>query len=208
MLIDSCRYAVSTCPECAEISKLKINIFDFSGKKCFKVDCPEDECHAPIWEIHTACEKYRITINCPACDEAHTYTMSKRNFWGKKYFSFNCPTWEVGILYFGKDDEFIEKQMDIQNENINDFLTDFIDVNDSYSLLYELIECINDIALSDNVKCRCAEHVDATLLVEDDKIILKCKNCNSTKTIIPNQQSIDILMKTGTIVLDDTILNS
>ncbi len=208
MLHDSFRFAVSTCPECAEISKKKINLFDFSGKKCFKVSCSLDDCFTPIWELHTAGEKYRITINCPACDESHTYTMSKRNFWGKKYFSFNCPTWDVGILYFGKDEEFIDAQIDIQNDSINDMLTDFIDVNDSYSLLYELIECINEIALSDNVKCKCGDHADVTLLVDSDKVILQCKNCNSKKTIIPSQQTVDNLMKTGTIVLDNTILNS
>lgn len=207
MLMDSNRIAAATCPECAAVSKVKFNIFSFSGKKGIKVSCSEEDCNFAMWEIRRVKDKYKISVNCPACDETHSYTMTRRNFWGKKYFSFNCPSWEVGILYIGDNEKYIDEQMDIQDDNINDMLSGIMNIEDSFAIMYDLIECINEIAKSDNVKCKC-QKPDVTMCIEGDKIVLKCKNCKNIKTILPTEKNIDYLMKTGTIVLDDTNLNS
>lgn len=206
MLMDSNRIAAATCPECAAISKIKFNIFSFSGKKVMNIFCSEDDCDTHVWEIREVKDKYKVTINCPACDETHSYTMTKRNFWGKKYFSFNCPAWDVGILYIGNDEAYIDAQMDMQDDNISEMLGGFINMDDSFSVMYDLIECINEIAKTNNVKCNC-DAPDVTMCIDGDKIILKCRNCNNTKEILPTEKNIDELMKTGTIVLDDTNYN-
>lgn len=207
MLLNSGRFSACTCPECGAISKIKFNIFNFSGRKTFKVFCNDKSCSSQLWSIHETKDKYRISVNCPACEELHSYTISKRNFWSKKYFSFNCPNWDVAILYFGDDEKFIEKQMDMQDDNITDMLSGFLEPDDTSSVLYSLIECINEIAKSNNVKCDCSQ-ANISMCIEDDKIILFCKNCKKTKIILPSEKNIDTLTKTGTIVLDDTILNS
>ena len=206
MLMDSNRIAAATCPECAAISKIKFNILSFSGKKVVSIPCSEEDCDANVWEIREVKDKYKITINCPACDETHSYTMTKRNFWGKKYFSFNCPAWDVGILYIGNDEAYIDAQMDMQDDNISEMLGGFMNMDDSFAIMYDLIECINEIAKTNNVKCDC-DAPDVTMCIDGDKIILKCRNCNNTKEILPTEENIDKLMKTGTIVLDDTNYN-
>ena len=207
MLMDSNRIAAATCPECAAISKTKFNIFSFSGKKDVKISCSEDDCATTVWEIREVKDKYKITVHCPACDEVHSYTMSKRNFWGKNFFSFNCPAWDVGILYIGDNETYIDNQMDMQDDDISEMLGNFINVDDNFAIMYDLIECINDLAKTNNVKCGC-DTPDVTMLIEENKIILRCKNCNSSKIIYATEKSIDEIMKTGTLVLDDTNLNS
>lgn len=206
MVLDSNRIAAASCPECAEISKTKFNIFSFAGKKAVKVFCEEHDCGELVWEIREAKDKYKIYVNCPACDEVHSYTMSKRNFWNKRYFAFNCPSWEVGILYVGDDENYIDTQMDIQEEHISEMLGGFINTDDSFSVMYDLIECINELAKADNVKCACAKP-EVTMAIEDDKIVLRCKNCGGSKTILPTEKNINYLMKAGTIVLDNTNFN-
>lgn len=207
MLLDSNRIVAAVCPECTALSKVKLSVFSFSGKKNIKMLCKDEDCSAAIWEIREIKDKYKISVNCPACDETHNYTMTKRNFWGKKYFSFSCPAWEVGIFYVGDDERYIDKQMDIQDDSISDMLSGFINVDDSFEIMYDLIECINDIAKSNNVKCTC-KNPDVTMCIDGDKIVLRCKNCNNKKIILPTEKNIDDLMKAGTIVLDDTNLNS
>lgn len=207
MIHDSNRYAASTCPECGEITKTKISAFSFSGRKVFGVTCHDRNCSARLWEIHDVKDKYRINIKCPACDEVHTYTMSKANFWNKPYFSFNCPTWDVNILYFGVDEHFIDEQMDSQDENILDMFENFADFDDNVNIMYELVETINDLAKADKVKCDCKKDAgDITMNIDDDKVFLACKKCRRTKTITASEENIDLIMQTGTIVLDDTIL--
>lgn len=202
MMMDSNRIVAATCPECATISKEKLNIFRFSGKKDVKGFCCEDGCGVPLWSIHGAKDKYKISVKCPACEELHTYTISKRNFWGKKYFTLNCPTWEVGIFYVGDDEKYIDEQMDIQDDSISDMLSGFMNLDDNFVLMYELIECINDIAKADNVRCSC-ENPDVTMHIDGDKVVLDCKNCGNQKIILPTEKNINDLLSLGTIVLDD-----
>ncbi len=201
MIHESMRYAISVCPGCDGVVRKKLNIFDFAKGAAISCDCG-----AVVWEAREAKDKYRITVNCPACEDYHTYTMSKRNFWGKKYFAFNCTNWDVGVLYVGEDKEFLEKQLSAQNSSIHEMFSDFLEENDSFEDMYELIECINDIARADNVKCGCEEK-DITMIIDGDKVILACKSCGKTKSIFPTEENIDLLYETGTIVLDDTTLN-
>ncbi len=207
MLMNSDRIVAATCPECAEVSKKQINIFSFSGGKAVAATCPEADCHAPMWEIREMKDKYKISVNCPACDETHTYTLTKRTFWGKKYFALNCPAWEVGILYVGDDEEYINSQMDIQNDNISDILGGIADLDDSFTIMYDLIECINELAKSDNVECTCSEP-DVKMQIEDDKITLFCKSCGRKKEFSATEEDLDLIMKTSTIVLDDINFNN
>lgn len=205
MLLNSTRYAISVCPECDGIVRKKLNIFDLSGKRGYKAICPNSGCKSLVWEIKEAKDKYRITVNCPACDEYHTYTMSKRSFWGKKYFSFNCTAWEVGVLYFGDDEQYIESQMDIQNDSISDMLSGIMEEDGSFEVMYDLIACINDIAQKGEIECIC-KNPDITVIIDENKVVLSCKNCGRKKIIIPTEENIYLLTQTGTIVLDDTIL--
>lgn len=206
MILDSARFVISICPECNEISKEKITVFNLSGGKGYTRACPDKECGERLWEMKEAQDKYRITVNCPACEEHHTYTMSKRNFWGKKYFAFNCPTWEIGILYFGDDEKFVESQMNAQSNSISEMLTDLMDYDEVFTVMYDIIGAINDIAKEGGVSCGC-DNTDVTMVVEEDKVVLSCKNCGKKKTILPTEENVELLMETGTIVLDDTILN-
>ena len=207
MLMNSDRLVVATCPECAEVTKKQINIFSFSGGKPVVLSCPHDECHAPMWEIREMKDKNKISVNCPACDETHTYTLTKRTFWGKNFFALNCPAWEVGILYVGDDEKYIDSQIDIQNDNISDILEGIADLDDSFTIMYDLIECINELAKSDNVECTCPEP-DVKMLIDDEKITLICKSCGRKKEFRATEDDLNLIMKTSTIVLDDINFNN
>ena len=65
----------------------------------------------------------------------------------------------------------------------------------------------NDIAKTNNVKCGC-KSPDVTMGIEEDRVVLCCKNCGRKKVILSTEENIDYLLKAGTIVLDNTILNS
>ncbi len=200
MIHESTRYAISICPECDEVIRKKLSIFDFPASRGCRVTC---SCGSVVWEAKPAKDKYRITVNCPACDEHHTYTMSKQNFWGKSYFSFNCPNWEVGVLYFGDDEKYLESQMTAQSDSINDMFSRFIDENDEVEIMYEMVECINDLAKSESVKCLCG-NADITMLIDEEKLLLECKNCGRKKIFEPTEENIDLLYETSIIMLDDT----
>lgn len=207
MLMNSNRIVAATCPECAEVSKTQINIFSFSGGKSAKTICPHDDCHTPMCEVREMRDKYKISVSCPACDETHTYTLTKRTFWSKKFFVLNCPAWEVGILYVGDDEEYIDSQMDIQNDNISEMLEGIAELDDSCTIMYDLIECINELAKSDNVGCVC-ENPDVKMLIGDDKITLICKSCGRKKEFSATEEDLDLIMKTSTLVLDHINLNN
>lgn len=200
MIHESTRYIISICPECDEIIRKKLNIFDFPTSKGFKAVC---SCGCVSWEAKGAKDKYRITVNCPACEEHHTYTMSKRNFWGKDYFSFNCTNWEVGVLYFGKDETYLESQVTAQNNSIHDMFSQFIEESDDIEIMYEIVECINYIAKANNVKCGCGE-ADITMVIDEEKLILECKNCGRKKIFKPAEETLNLLYETSIIMLDDT----
>ncbi len=200
MLFDLSRFAVSTCPSCAETSNIQFSIFNLSGKKSYHHSCQTPDCCQPIWDISKVKDKYKITVNCPACEEVHSYTISRKNFWSKKYFSLNCPTWEVGILYFGTDEKYILSQLTLQDDYINDMLSDVMDYDDTFSLMYDIIECINDISKSGNVECQC-QAPDIAMMIEENKIHLTCKNCNREKNIPVTEASLRELEENGTIVL-------
>lgn len=207
MLMNSNRIVAATCPECAEVSKKQINIFSFSGGKPVSHICPDNDCRTPMWEIREMKDKYKISVNCPACDETHTYTLTKRTFWGKKYFALNCPAWEVGVLYVGDNEEYIDSQMDIQNDNISDMLEGIAELDDTFTIMYDLIECINELAKSDNVECTC-DSPDVKMLLEEDKITLICKSCGNKKEFFATEEDLDSIMKASTIVLSDKFSNN
>lgn len=205
MLINSSRLAAAVCPECAMRIKKRFGIFEFSGNGSVVAHCPEKHCGAAAFEIRALKDKCKILINCPACGEKHAYTLTKRSFWGRDYICLNCPTWEVGVLHVGNDEAFIDLQMELQEDSINEILGQAAEFDDGVPVLYELIECINLLAKTDNVKCVCSAP-DIAMEIDEDGIVLLCKGCGRKKVIPPTEESIDYLTETGTIVLDDTIL--
>lgn len=206
MLITSNRLVAATCPECAARVKSKISIFDFSGKKSVSAHCTDAMCASPLWKMQTVKDKYRISVNCPACGEEHTYTLSAHSFWGKEYVCLNCPSWEIGIFHVGRDEKFIDRQLAILDDSIREMLGQASYMDDGAQVIYALVECIHLLAKTDNIKCGC-KNPDITIKLDDDGVVLSCKVCGKKKTIAPTEENIDYLMQTGTIVLDDTILN-
>ena len=97
--------------------------------------------------------------------------------------------------------------MDIQNDNISDMLEGIAELDDTFTIMYDLIECINELAKSDNVECTCSSP-DVKMLLEEDKITLICKSCGNKKEFFATEEDLDLIMKASTIVLSDKFSNN
>ena len=107
----------------------------------------------------------------------------------------------------GDNEEYIDSQMDIQNDNISEMLEGIAELDDTFTIMYDLIECINELAKTDNVECVC-ESPDVKMLIGDDKITLICKSCGRKKEFSATEEDLDLIMKTSALVLDDINLNN
>ena len=186
------------CPGCSSIAIWDKNLFDFSGESPTVFTCHSqrgEECVT----VTPKKDKYSIVINCPMCDEAHIFNVRKITFWQTKFFVLHCPETGIGILFLG-DHDTVKKELDEQ-EQMFVKLSEECDVTRELTLIFEIVERINEIAKEEQVSCICGSHA-ISIEIDNEKISLKCRDCGKIKEIPSNEESLDKLLNASAIVLD------
>lgn len=202
MILELKRVVAYICPICSDIMMKTLDIFSFSGDNIFTLSCSNKLCHTACINILQKKDKYKINISCPICGENHTFIIKKSVFWTKRFFSLKCPVSGIQAFFIGEKD-LVENAV---NEHIK-FISEIQDSSDGFdaeddelSILYELADCIRDLAEDNMVYCTCGcNHITATL--DDTKLLLSCDDCNSEKLFFPTEDCLLMLLNAKAIVL-------
>lgn len=186
------------CPGCSAIAIWDKNLFDFSGDDATVFKC-HSKCEEECVIITPKKDKYSILINCPMCDEAHLFNMRKITFWQSKFFVLHCPETGIGILFLG-DHDTVKKEL-YEQEQMFIKLSEECDVTRELTMIFEIVERINEIAKEENVSCTCGSHA-ISIEIDNEKITLKCRDCGKVKDIPASEESLDDLLNASAIVLD------
>lgn len=186
------------CPGCSAIAIWDKNLFDFSGESPTVFSC-HSRCGEECVTITPKKDKYSIVINCPMCDEAHVFNIRKITFWQTKFFVLHCPETGIGILFLG-DHDTVKKELEEQEEMFVK-LSEECDVTRELTMIFEIVERINEIAKEEQVSCICGSHA-ISIEIDNEKITLKCRDCGKIKDIPSNEESLNNLLNASAIVLD------
>ncbi len=200
MLMDLGRTVAYFCPMCSGVTMRNLNIFDFSGGKAVEFSCENAGCLEVPLRIFMKKNKYQIEVQCLVCDETHIYTLQPATFWGKKFLSLRCPVSGVNIFFIGSQEE-ISLNLDKHTALVSGIIED-MDVEDELNLMFEIVECINDLSKEKSIYCACGSR-RITISADDQKIILRCNACGKTKEIPATLESLVVLMNSTAIVLED-----
>jgi hypothetical protein len=133
------------------------------------------------------------------CDEAHIFNIRKITFWQTKFFVLHCPETGIGILFLG-DHNTVKKELEAQEEMFVK-LSEECDVTRELTMIFEIVERINEIAKDEQVSCIFGSHA-ISIEIDNEKITLKCRDCGKIKEIPSIEESLDKLLNASAIVLD------
>lgn len=188
------------CPYCASITIRDVNLFDFSGAEGTVFCCHDGiECHEQCLKITPKKDKYSISIECPVCEEPHSFNIQKITFWQNKFFVLHCPETGVGILFIGIRDT-VKEELERQEQMLIE-MNDEYSITDELSIIFESVERINALAKDGNVSCSCGSRAIA-IEIDNEKITLCCRECGKTMDIPATRDGLEKLLNTSTIVLD------
>ncbi len=145
--------------------------------------------------------RYQLEIQCPVCDEIHGYTLRPATFWGKRFFSLRCPNSGINIFFLG-DREEISLNLDKSTPLTAGIIED-MDVEDELNLMFDIVECINDLSKEKSIYCACGSR-NITISADDKKVVLRCAQCGRTKEIPATLESLVVLMNSTAVILQDT----
>lgn len=185
------------CPDCSSLVLCDKNLFDFSGTAPASFAC--GKCSTKCLTVAQKKEKYNILIHCPICDEEHMFNIKKITFWQSKLFVLHCPETGIGILFLG-DRETVKKELEEQ-EQMFATLSNEYDISRELTMIFEIVERINEFAKEEKVSCSCGSHA-ISIEIDNEKITLKCRDCGRIKDIPSSEESLDKLLNASAIVLD------
>lgn len=186
------------CPECSASAISDKNLFDFSGKAPTVCSCGS-ECGAECIGVTSKKDKYSIFVNCPVCEDTHIFNINKITFWQSESFVFHCPESGVAILFLGEHNS-VQKELRKQEQMFISF-SEECEVTRELTMIFEIVERINEIARDENVRCSCGSHA-ISIEIDNEKITLKCRDCGREKDIDQTEESLENLLNASAIVLD------
>lgn len=108
------------CPICGSHVLSMIGVFKLSGD-LIKLKC---SCGGSKLAIaRQPGRKIKLSVPCLFCDEAHSYTMDREQFFSKKAFSLTCPVTGLDVCCIG-DENSVREYAEQQDEKLNGILRD------------------------------------------------------------------------------------
>ena len=183
------------CPRCG---KLEVHsIFRFTFKE------PEQHLSCSCGQIllsivNSNKSQYLLKVNCIICQEEHFILINTNNLWNSFFSKIYCNHTNTELGMIGSEEE-IENRLNIQNQTAIAFLEELSEHNDNTvdifndiknpSVMLEILNKINDLAMQDCVYCHCSSNeIEVNILSNAIEII--CSECNSKK-IIPASSNSD-----------------
>ncbi len=186
------------CPYCSSITVSDINLFDFSGSDTISFPCTGN-CPDQCITVTPKKDKYTISVNCPMCDDPHIFNVKKITFWQNRFFVLHCPETGIGILFVGNRDE-VKSEIEAQEEMFVKMNEEYA-ISDELNLIFDTVERINELAKDGGVSCSCGSTA-LSIEIDNEKITLRCRTCGRIKDIPANEETLNMLLNTSTIVLD------
>lgn len=200
MLVELKRIVAYICPFCSNISSKALSVFNFSGTDKVQLICPTHGCHETCVRITEKNEKYKLDIKCPLCGETHSYTVSKKSFWQKHLITYKCPIAGIDIFFAGKRDE-VQKKLDENNDVYSDIIDDFDEDDDSFNLMYTMIDKLHTMKDTHRITCACGGD-DIDLNVMGGSLVITCRRCKRFKVIEATEENLTRILNSHSIVID------
>lgn len=189
------------CPYCSSITVKDLNIFSLSSEAPNPQFC-EDEtgCGAMCVSIKPKKNTYEIIINCPVCEDRHSFNINKVRFWKKdKNIVLKCPESGIGILFIGDHDEIF--RLITQQESSILLESGAYSIPDELNVVFQLVEQINNLSKKNLVRCSCGSHA-ISVGIDQGEILLNCRECGNIKSIPTTEEQLNQLLNASAIVLD------
>ena len=183
MLIATDRVLAMRCPVCGKLEYHNLSRFWFSDYEAVQVIC---SCGVVklIVEPKRNSKFWNISVSCVVCEDMHLHKITGKSLWqGDKVIYLFCHDTELELGYWGtmlgvrgavseKDDEIAILLSEITKDDY------FI----NSEVMYEVINCLHDIADSGFLYCQCGND-DIELDIFPERLELHCKGCNSINII-------------------------
>ena len=199
MIIKYERTGSYICPFCSNTARKTITPFDFSGNEKIRFFCPTKGCNEKCVSISYKNKKYRFDIECPICNETHSYTITKSKFWNGSVLSYKCPVSDIDMFFWGNYKDIDNAYIKI-NEDYNNILSDYnINADLSY-LLYEMLDCAEELNTENKVYCTCGNH-NILIQIVNNSLTLTCEDCNKVRVIEINEDNLTMLLNAEAIII-------
>ncbi len=180
MIISLKRTAAYFCPYCSGLSTASLSVFRFSGSNEIKLSCTSAGCRKNSIRIAAGQGKYRITAECPLCEDSHTFTVSQKAFWNRPFIKLDCPNTKIGIFFVGSaarvNKAVAQHAHDVAEfEEAQDDLEDMLP-GDDMQLIYGIADVMNRLLTEGRVSCKCrCRDIEAGF--SEDSLVLTCTRC-------------------------------
>ena len=189
------------CPYCSSITVKDLTVFNLSSDDRNSYFCTEETaCGAICITIRPKKSTYEIIVSCPICEDTHVYNIKKVRFWQKdKPIVLKCPETGLGVLFIGNHDAVRKLIYEQENSILQE--TASSDMGDDMTLLFSIVEEINNLAKKDLISCSCESHM-ISIGIDSESIVLSCRNCGNVTEIPVTETELTKLLKASAIVLE------
>lgn len=203
MISDINRSMLYICPDCSSVSVRTVTPFDFPKREQKNIYCSDKKCVSSIISLKTVKDKYKITVKCAVCEDAHVFTISQKTIWNKNFMILKCPKTGLGIIFIGNDLKRLEDEYNAQNEIVAGLLSyeDEFEEDSELDILFDVIEKINFLAKDNKIQCICKSK-EISINIAINSITLVCKKCGKSITYEMDEDFLDMIFTTDFITID------
>lgn len=181
MLLESDIHIGVYCGACVKYESHEISLFKLNKGKEVQIDssCSDEYLIIKTYDF----KSFYLSIYCPLCNTKHVYKYTLSELIKNKLKGFKCELTKLDIIFVG-DKNDIDEIVQKSNNEIDDIMTKcgFEEHIKNPHIMMKVLDRIHDIAEKGNLFCDCgSKEVDVNLF--DDRIELKCMNCNSLNAI-------------------------
>lgn len=199
MVIKYERFGAYICPFCSSLSKKSITPFSFSGCNTIKLICPTKGCNEKCVSITHKNKKYLFDIECPICSDTHSYTLTNQKFWNNSVITYKCPVSNINMFFWGENKD-VDNATTEMNDEYNDILTSYGINTETPDLLYEILECIEDLKDLNKICCTCGNH-NITIQIINNAVTLVCNECKKVRVIEITEYNLAMLLNAEVIII-------
>ena len=182
------------CPKCGKLQVNNVSRFTFKNPQQY-LSC---SCGQKLMSIVSSNKsQYLLKFNCMFCQEEHLTLINKNLLWHSFISKIYCSYTNTELGMMGSEEE-IENRLNTQKQTARELLEEVSDHDSTVdifndiknpSVMLDILNKINDLALQDCVYCHCgSDEIEINILSDSIEVI--CSDCNSKK-IIPASSSSD-----------------
>lgn len=186
------------CPHCNQNIITSVNRFQLASGTT--LSCPH--CNSTVVTVRKKSSVASINLACFACGNKHEYSVSQKNFFSGKLFSFGCKENDVDILYIGSygDVDNALFQLSRELESLTDKYYD--NIEQTYGpYTKSALHILEEKARNNRIICLCGSY-DMKLKLLKDGVELTCPKCGGAEHIsVTCEEDIVSLMERRSILL-------